>query len=274
MTPAAEADSVPVPYRVVRTGEEAPGTVTVSLEPAAAAALRGFRPGQFAMVYAFGAGDAPISVSAMEGDRLSLTVRSVGAVSAALGGAPVGGTLGVRGPFGTGWDEPSAGDVLIVAGGIGLAPLRPLVRRTLAARARYGDISVLVGARRPGSLLYTEEMRAWQDAGARVLVTVDRPEPGWDGEVGVVTALLDRADFDPPVTDAFLCGPEVMIRVVARELVHRGVAADRIRVSLERTMHCGTGHCGHCQLGPLLLCQAGPVVRWSCAGPLLSVREL
>jgi NAD(P)H-flavin reductase len=115
---------------------------------------------------------------------------------------------------------------------------------------------------------------AWRDAGARVLVTVDRPEPGWDGEVGVVTALLDRAVFDPPATDAFLCGPEVMIRVVARELVERGVAADRIRVSLERTMHCGTGHCGHCQLGPLLLCQAGPVVRWSAAGPVLSVREL
>ena len=269
----AEGSTVPVPYRVVDTGEDMPGTVTAELEPAGAA-LGPFLPGQFAMVYAFGAGDAPFSVSAMEGDRLTLTVRSVGAVSAALSRAPVGSILGVRGPFGTGWEVPTARDVLVVAGGIGLAPLRPLVRRILAARERYGEIGVLIGARLPSELLYTGETRAWREAGARVLVTVDRPEPDWRGDVGVVTTLLDRAVFDPTVTEAFVCGPEVMIRVVARELAFRGVPAESIRVSLERTMHCGTGHCGHCQLGPLLLCRAGPVVPWARARPLLSVREL
>lgn len=269
----AGGSTVPVPYRVVRTCQEAPGTTTVEMEPVDTA-LGTFRPGQFAMVYAFGAGDAPFSVSAVDGDRLALTARSVGAVSAALGQARVGTALGVRGPFGTGWGRPAGGDVLVVAGGIGLAPLRPLVRRTLAARERYGEVGVLIGARRPGELLYAGETRAWQDARARVLVTVDRPEPGWTGDVGVVTTLLDRAVFDPAATVAFVCGPEVMIRVVAREIAERGVAADRIEVSLERTMHCGTGHCGHCQLGPLLLCRAGPVVPWDVARPLLSVREL
>ncbi|MBY8876258.1 FAD/NAD(P)-binding protein [Actinacidiphila acidipaludis] len=264
---------MPVPYRVLRAGEETPGTVTLELVPEHVA-LNPFRPGQFAMVYAFGAGDAPFSVSGMDGDRLTLTVRSAGAVSAALARARAGGTLGVRGPFGTGWDEPAGRDVLVVAGGIGLAPLRPLVRRTVAARERYGEVSVLIGARRPGELLYNGEILGWREAGARVLVTVDRPEPGWADDVGVVTNLLDRAVFDPAVTDAFVCGPEVMIRVVARELAGRGVPAERIRVSLERTMHCGTGHCGHCQLGPLLLCQAGPVVSWARARHPMSVREL
>lgn len=267
----APGSAVPVPYRVVRGDATAPGTSTLVLEPAAAP-LPSFLPGQFAMVYAFGVGDAPISVSAVEGNRLFLTIRSVGGVTAGLLGE--GRTVGVRGPFGNGWAEPGHGDLVVVAGGIGLAPLRPLVRRIVGDRGRRGEVNVLIGAREPRDLLYPAETRAWQDAGARVLVTVDRPDPSWKGDVGVVTELLDRAHFDPPHTEAYVCGPEVMIRSVARELVHRGLAAGRIQVSLERTMHCGTGHCGHCQLGPLLLCRAGPVVGWDCAGPLLSVREL
>ncbi|MFI0724146.1 FAD/NAD(P)-binding protein [Streptomyces sp. NPDC021224] len=264
-------DALPVPYHVVRRVDAAPGTSTLVLEPADAP-LPPFRPGQFAMVYAFGAGDAPVSVSAVEGDRLVLTVRSVGGVSAALRGG--GRTVGVRGPFGNGWAEPGEGDVLVVAGGIGLAPLRPLVRRILRSSSPHAEVNVLIGVRGPGDLLFAAETRDWQAAGARVLVTVDRPDATWQGEVGVVTALLERAMFDPAGVLAYVCGPEVMIRSVARDLVHRGVAADRIQVSLERTMHCGTGHCGHCQLGPLLLCQAGPVAAWDLAGPLLSVREL
>ncbi len=266
-------DTLPLPYRVAHTVGEAPGTVTLGLEPVDAA-LPTFAPGQFAMVYALGVGDVPVSVSAMDGQRLSLTIRSVGAVSEALGGSGLGVTLGVRGPFGTGWPLPLTGDVLVLAGGIGLAPLRPVVHRTLAARERYGEVSVLVGAREPRNLLYAAEREVWRQDGAHVLTTVDRPGPEWAGDVGVVTMLLDRATFDPAETVALVCGPEVMIRTTARELVHRGVHSDRIHVSLERTMHCGTGHCGHCQLGPLLLCQAGPVVTWTRARPLLSVREL
>ncbi|MEU9044638.1 MULTISPECIES: FAD/NAD(P)-binding protein [unclassified Kitasatospora] len=264
--------TAPVPYRVVAHPADTPDTATIVLQPVRTA-LPPFTPGQFAMVYAFGVGDIPLSVSGIDGHRLTHTVRAVGAVSGALHGVRPGLTVGVRGPFGTGWELPEAAgrDLLVVAGGIGLAPLRPLVLAALAEPERYGRLNVLIGARAPGELLYPDE--PWQ-AAARVLATVDRPDPAWTGEVGVVTTLIDRAAFDPPRTTAFICGPEPMIRATADDLVHRGVDPDRIRVSLERTMHCGTGHCGHCQLGPLLLCRDGPVVSWTRAEPLLMVREL
>ncbi|WP_237322526.1 FAD/NAD(P)-binding protein [Streptomyces sp. JJ36] len=252
-----------------------PGTATFVLEPAGRP-LPAFVPGQFAMVYAFGTGDVPLSVSGLDGGRLTHTVRAVGAVSGALQRVRPGDTVGVRGPFGTGWDLPAAAghDLLVLAGGIGLAPLRPLVRQALAGPGRYGRLSVLIGARTPGDLLYARETEEWRAAGARVLVTVDRPDDAWTGEVGVVTTLLDRVAFSPARATAFVCGPEVMIRACARDLVRRGLPADRVRVSLERTMHCGTGHCGHCQLGPVLLCRSGPVLPWSRVRPLLAVREL
>ncbi|MBP0450613.1 FAD/NAD(P)-binding protein [Kitasatospora sp. RG8] len=266
--------TTPLPYRVVEREAETSDTATIVLEPADVP-LQPFTPGQFAMVYAFGAGDIPLSVSGLDGHRLTHTVRAVGAISGALHGLRPGATVGVRGPFGTGWELPAATgpDILVVAGGIGLAPLRPLVRAALTEPGRYGRLNVLIGARTPGDLLYTEEVRGWQTA-RRAVVTVDRPDVRWQGEVGVVTTLLDRCAFDPQEAAAFVCGPEPMIRATARDLVHRGVDPDRIRVSLERTMHCGTGHCGHCQLGPLLLCRDGPVVTWTRAQPLLMVREL
>ncbi|MFF3744288.1 FAD/NAD(P)-binding protein [Streptomyces kronopolitis] len=274
MTAAAPA-LAPLPYRVVGRREETADTAEIVLEPVASA-LPPFVPGQFAMVYAFGVGDIPLSLSRIGGSRLTHTIRAVGAVSRALHGLRPGETVGVRGPLGTSWDLPTAAgrDLVIVAGGIGLAPLRPLVHEVLALPQRYGRLNVLIGARTPGDLICTRDIDRWREAGARVQVTVDRPDDRWQGDVGVVTALLDRARFDPAEAAAFLCGPEVMIRVTARELVHRGLAPDRIRMSLERTMHCGTGHCGHCQLGPLLLCRDGPVVEWPRAEPLLAVREL
>ncbi|MFE6690965.1 FAD/NAD(P)-binding protein [Streptomyces sp. NPDC057743] len=271
----ARPDTVPVPYRVVARVEETSDTAELALEPVAAP-LPPFAPGQFAMVYAFGVGDIPLSVSGLDGSRLTHTVRAVGAVSRALHGLSPGATVGVRGPFGVGWGRfaTEGGDLLVVAGGLGLAPLRPLVRAALATPRRRGRLNVLVGARTPGDLLCTRDLDVWRAAGARVEVTVDRPEEGWRGDVGVVTELLDRAEFDARNATAFLCGPEVMMRATARDLVHRTLAPERIQVSLERTMHCGTGHCGHCQLGPLLLCRDGPVASWKRAEPLLSVREL
>ncbi|ARF53366.1 FAD/NAD(P)-binding protein [Streptomyces gilvosporeus] len=268
-------DMVPVPYRVAERTDETPDTAEIVLQPVAAP-LPPCAPGQFAMVYAFGVGDIPLSLSGIDGHVLTHTVRSVGAVSAALHGLRPGATVGVRGPLGTGWDLPTAAgrDLLIVAGGLGLAPLRPLVTAVLATPQRYGRLNILIGARTPGDLVCARDFDGWRAAGARLQVTVDRPDDTWQGDVGVVTALLDRAEFDLGNTTAFLCGPEVMIRATARDLAHRGLAPDRIRISLERTMHCGTGHCGHCQLGPLLLCRDGPVVSWSVAETLLSVREL
>ncbi|MFC0602662.1 FAD/NAD(P)-binding protein [Streptomyces palmae] len=265
--------AVPLPYRVLDNRPETADTHTIVLRPVGTA-LPPFSPGQFAMVYAFGVGEIPVSVAGTHHGDLTHTIRGVGAVSRALCAARPGTRVGVRGPFGTGWDlEAAVGrDLLVVAGGLGLAPLRPLVRAAASQPRDHGRLNVLIGARTPGDLLYREE---WQDWGRPYCqVTVDQPAPGWRGRVGVVTALLDQAAFAPHRTTAFVCGPEVMIRATARALLHRGVPARHIRVSLERNMHCATGHCGHCQLGPLLLCRDGPVVGYDRAEPLLAVREL
>ncbi|MFB7596170.1 FAD/NAD(P)-binding protein [Streptomyces sp. NPDC056160] len=266
----------PLPYRVASTVEETADTRSFELVPVARQ-LPPFSPGQFAMIYAFGVGEVPVSVSALHGPHGGLvhTVRAVGATSTALYRLRDGDTVGLRGPFGTGWDlEAAAGDdVLVIAGGIGLAPLRPVVHVLLDRPAAHTRFGVLVGARTPADLVYREEVESWRGQ-ARVGVTVDRPLPGWPGEVGVVTALLNRFALRPARTHALVCGPEVMIRHTARALAGRGVPAHRLQVSLERTMRCATGHCGHCQLGPLLLCRDGPVVAYDRAEPLLAVREL
>ncbi|MER6735883.1 FAD/NAD(P)-binding protein [Streptomyces puniciscabiei] len=266
----------PVPYRVAGTWDETGDTRSIELVPAGRK-LPPFAPGQFAMIYAFGAGEVPVSASALQGRHGGLvhTVRAVGAVSAALCRLRPGDSVGLSGPYGAGWDlEAAAGhDVLIVAGGIGLAPLRPVVHAVLDRQAAYGPLAVLVGARTPADLVYRDEIESWRGQ-ARVAVTVDRPAPGWQGAVGVVTTLLDRLELRPERTCALVCGPEVMMRHTARDLVARGLAPHRIQVSLERNMHCATGHCGHCQLGPLLLCRDGPVVGYDRVAHLLLVREL
>ncbi|MCI3278250.1 FAD/NAD(P)-binding protein [Streptomyces cylindrosporus] len=266
--------AVPVPHRVVARRAETADTVTLRFEPVAAA-LPEFLPGQFAMVHSFGRGEIPVSVSSVQATGgLAHTVRSVGAVSDGLCSARVGDVVGIRGPYGTPWEPERARgrDVVVVAGGIGFAPLRPLILAVLAEPAAYRRVNILIGARTPGDLIARAEVASW--ATAYTGITVDQPEVDWRGDVGVVTQLLGRAHFEPEETTAFVCGPEPMIRATSRELAHLGVPRDQVQVSLERNMRCATGHCGHCQLGPLLVCQVGPVVDWERAEPLLSVREL
>jgi NAD(P)H-flavin reductase len=277
----AVSAAFPHPYRVVTRRVDTYDTVTLELAHDTGP-LPPFAPGQFAMLTAYGIGEVPISISGLPepGDRparrLVHTLRAVGAVTAALHAKEPNDVVGVRGPFGTTWDVPSAAghDVVVMAGGIGLAPLRPVLHALLADRDRYGRLALLVGTRTPADLLYGEELRRWADAGVQVAVTVDRPGDGWDGQVGVVTTLVPAARFDPRGTVAFVCGPEVMMRFAAEALIARGVPAARIRVSLERNMRCGVGWCGHCQLGPVLVCRDGPVVDYARAEPLLRVREL
>jgi len=267
MTGFAEGHALPpTPVRVLSRCRETHDTWTLELEPGPA-----YAPGQFAMLYAFGAGEAPISVSRTGPHNLH-TIRSVGAVTAAL---CVADTIGVRGPLGNAWPlaEASGRDLVIVAGGIGLAPLRPVIDSVLANRERYGSVSVLYGGRSPAELLYTDELRRW-GAEVDVAVTVDAPDPDWTGPVGVVTRLIERAAFVPDRAAAMVCGPEVMMRFAAAKLLERGVAPDAIWVSLERGMHCGAGHCGHCQLGPLLICRDGAVFRHDRVAALLEVPEL
>lgn len=267
--------TAPVPYRVTDRRDETGDTVTLELANADEP-LPEFRPGQFAMLTAYGIGEVPISLSGGGiGGRLTHTLRRVGAVTAALHACEPGEYVGVRGPFGTEWDVASARgrDVIVVAGGIGLAPLRPAVEALVARRADFGRIAVLVGARTPSDLLYPDDLRRWE-RDAQVAVIVDRPAKDWAGDVGLVTTLIPRAAVDPAGTAAFVCGPEVMMRFVAEALIGRGVRGSGIRVSLERDMRCGAGWCGHCQLGPLLLCRDGPVFRYDEVEPLLRVREL
>ena len=273
---AADA-MVPVPYRVVGRARETADTVTLSLEPVGSP-IATPAPGQFNMLYAFGVGEVPISISGIDaGQRVRHTVRGVGAVSQALCAAEAGATVGVRGPFGTDWgvDSAAGGDVLVIAGGIGLAPLRPVVHELLRNRRRFRRVTVLVGARSPEEIVFRGEVASWQ-ASARITVrtTVDYATAAWKGEVGVVPTLIEHITIDPEVTTVMICGPEVMLRFTAAEVLGRGVAAERVRVSMERNMQCGVGRCGHCQLGPVLICHHGPVLPWSRVGPLVARREL
>lgn len=273
MTEAME----PVFYRVASRVMENADSVTLHLEPTTRALPRP-QPGQFNMLYAFGVGEIAISLGGLaSGDGVLHTVRSVGAVSTALCRAETGAEVGVRGPFGTTWGLESAHgrDLVIVAGGVGLAPLRPLVHAALADRERYGRVVLIAGARAEKDFLYAGEMQEWQsDPRLEVHRCVDIPIHGWVGETGFVTEPLRRLALDPERTTAFLCGPEPMMRFSAEVLLGKGVAPQDIRVSLERNMQCGIGWCGHCQLGPLLLCRDGPVVDYDVAEALIKVKEL
>ncbi|WP_244170267.1 FAD/NAD(P)-binding protein [Amycolatopsis tolypomycina] len=264
---------VPVPYRVAGRVVETADSVTVRLAPVGEPVPEA-RLGQFMMLYAPGVGEVAISVS---GPGPTHTIRAVGAVSRALHDLAPGRVVGVRGPYGTSWNvEDAAGhDVVIVAGGAGLCPLRPVLTAVLDDRARYRRLVVVAGARTPAEFLFPHELAAWaRRHDVEVLRTVDRPAEGWTGPVGFVTEPLSSLDLDPGQTRAFLCGPEPMMRACAEILLAKQVPAAAIRVSLERAMKCGIGLCGHCQLGPLLVCRDGPVVDYTVAGPLLAVKEL
>jgi NAD(P)H-flavin reductase len=238
-----------------------------------------FAPGQFNMLYAFGAGEVPISISGDPAQRRNLlhTIRAVGDGTRALCRTKRGGLVGVRGPFGTPWPlEVAEGqDLVIVAGGIGLAPLRPVLLAVLHSRAHFGRLALLYGARSARDLLFERDLEAWRGRfDTQVEVTVDSARLDWRGHVGPVTTLIPRAEFDATRTCAFVCGPEIMLRFVVAALRERGVSPERIYVSLERNMRCGIGLCGHCQLGPYFLCKDGPVFSFADVEPWLKHREV
>ncbi len=229
------------------------------------------------MLYAFGAGEVPVSVSSVNGDgALVHTVRAVGATTRAICAAEPGDQLGVRGPFGNTWplEEARGGDVVLVTGGIGLAPLRPAIEHLISNRDDYRAVTLLYGARAPDEMLFFGEFQAWREAGIDVKYTVDTATGDWQGRVGLVTKLIPIAGFEGPRATAMVCGPEVMMRFVSTALEDRGVPADSIHVSLERNMKCAIGHCGHCQLAHRFVCKDGPVFPVGRIRTLLGVREL
>jgi len=237
-----------------------------------------FEPGQFNMLYAFGVGEIAISISgAADAAHFVHTVRNVGAVSAAIAKLEAGATIGVRGPFGTSWPVVAAqgADVLFVAGGLGLAPLRPAIYHVLANRPRYGRVVILFGSRNPKDMLYRRELEQWrQRLDVDIEVTVDHADADWHGNVGAVPALIRRVAFDPHDSFALVCGPEVMMRFTVSALRAEGVVSDRIYLSMERNMKCAIGLCGHCQFGPVFVCKDGPVMRFDKIAEIFAMREI
>jgi NAD(P)H-flavin reductase len=279
MDPASTDPMRPHLYGVRQVRSETDDTFTMELGPANGSSLAPFRPGQFNMVYVPGVGEIPISIS---GDpsrpaKLLHTTRAVGGVTRAMRTLKRGDLLGIRGPFGVGWPVTAAAgcDVVLVAGGIGLAPLRPVLYAMLAERERYGKIVLLYGTRTPADLLYRHELETWRARlDLEVHATVDRAIGRWHGNVGVVTSLIPRAPFSPQRTLAMICGPEVMMRFAAIRLEERGVSPASIYLSMERNMKCGIGLCGHCQYGPTFVCKDGPVFQYDRLKPLLAIREV
>jgi NAD(P)H-flavin reductase len=282
VTPTASVPAalVPVGRRVLAVRRETSDVVTLSLESAGDGAPS-FAPGQFNMLYAFGIGEAALSMSGDPGDRSAVvhTVRALGAVTRAICAAKAGDVIGLRGPFGRPWpmEEADGNDLLVVAGGLGLAPLRPVIYHAIRNRARYGRVLVLVGARDPAALLFADELGRWRDdpaAGLDVRLIVDRAGPAWTGRVGVVPDLVPDEKLDPNRTFVLMCGPEVMMKYTLRPLSRLGIPDARIFLSLERSMRCAVAFCGHCQLGPAFVCKDGPVLPLDRLRPWLFAREL
>jgi len=270
---------VPRIARVRRRRRDGPRVYTLDIEEEGTDGPMQFVPGQFNMLTVFGVGEVPISMSgdpAKPGPVIH-TIRAVGPGSNALADLRPGDPVGVRGPFGVGWpmDEAAGKDVIVVAGGLGLAPLRPALYRLFAGREQYDEITLLYGTRSPDDILFRRELERWR---ARldidIEVTVDHALADWHGHVGVVTTLIPRATFDPERTIALVCGPEVMMRFGIGALCDAGVAENAIYLSMERNMKCAVGLCGHCQFGPAFVCRDGPVFRYDRVRHLLALKEI
>lgn len=270
---------IPTPFVIQRVQHETHDTFTLELTASHGDREFRFAPGQFNMLYVFGVGEIPISISGdpSKPEMLVHTTRAVGTVTNIMRQSKRGDVIGIRGPYGTQWpiETVEGSDIVLVAGGIGLAPLRPVLYHILAHREKYGKVVVLYGTRSPSDILYHKELELWRGRfDIEALVTVDRSAGNWRGHVGVVTTLIRRAGFDPHHTVAFVCGPEVMLHFTMLELNRRGLPSDRIFISMERNMKCAVGFCGHCQYGPNFICKDGPVFRFDQVQGLFGKREV
>lgn len=271
----------PHPFRLIEVRREIDGCSTLIVEPETddAKKLCIFAPGQFHMIYNFGQSELPISISGdpAKSSRLVFTIMGVGPASKALVSMVPGQRLGLRGPFGSSWpvDKAVGKDVMIIAGGLGLAPLRPAIYSILAKRDLYNRVMLLYGTRRPEGILFHEQLKGWTKSMAmNVGITVDSADKYWTGNVGLVTDLIKSADFSPTRTIAMTCGPEIMMRFVAYALMDRGMDPSQIYVSMERNMKCAVGMCGRCQYGPYFSCKDGPVFPFSVVEKLFKIREV
>jgi NAD(P)H-flavin reductase len=259
---------MPVQGRIVKIKPQTALEKLFTIELPAGMSL-GHRPGQFVEVSVLGVGEAPISISSSpsrSNGTFELCVRKVGDVTKALHNLEVGDWVGIRGPFGRGFpfEKFRGKDVLFAPGGLGLAPLRSLINQVIDERAMYGRVIILYGARNPAELLFKDELASWaKRSDVELLVTVDRADEGWSGNVGVITTLFRKISINPRNTIGATCGPPVMYRFVLMEFSGKGISEGNIYLSLERKMKCGVGKCGHCQINNVYACQSGPVFPYS-----------
>lgn len=275
---AGRSPMLPQVFRIRRIVRETHDCFSLIFEAPPNDAFR-FKPGQFNMLYAFGVGEVPISISSASSNREPLchTIRAVGTVTRALQKLKKGDEIGIRGPFGSGWplEFAEGRDVVIVAGGIGLSPLRPAICQILSQRDRFDQISTVYGARTPEEILHQKDLKKWSARlDTNVMVTVDYTAGHWHGNVGVVTQLIPKAPFNAENTCALICGPEIMMRFSVAALIKQGVPEESIFMSMERNMKCAVGFCGHCQYGPHFICKDGPVFRYPQIKPLVRKSEI
>lgn len=267
---------VPQQYRICKKRVETHDSFTLTLKHIGGIPTP-FLPGQYNMLYVFGYGEVAISLSGspLQPDELVHTIKAVGAVTEALERLQEQDTIGIRGPFGNGWPlDYKAKDVLLIAGGIGIAPLRSAIYQLIKNRNRHRNITLLCGARTPDDLLYQKEIPIWEKEGITVRTCVDRADADFKGSVGVVTTLIGKHLPDPKNTLVLTCGPEIMLKFAFHELMRHGASEENIFLSLERNMQCSTGFCGHCQLGPYFLCKDGPIFSYDTVKDLLQIKEL
>ena len=265
--------------KIVKIENEAPGVNTYWLQftdPKVQEAFS-FQPGQFNLLTIPGYGEAAISISSHPKNKEAIghTIRLTGNVTNAIDRLGVGGTLGLRGPFGSCWpvEDLKGKDIYIAAGGIGLPPLRPAIYHIMDNREDYGKVVLIYGARTPEDLQFTKEFDDWEKAGIELMICVDSCDDTWTGLVGVVPMLFYNLRIDPKKGALMTCGPEIMIHFSAYEAIARRIPRKRIFVSLEKNMKCGFGSCGHCQLGPYFVCKDGPVFSYKQIGPYLEVED-
>ena len=265
---------LPDPWLVTAAHQESWDTATITIEPQSGHAQPP-QPGQFSMLYAFGVGEVAISFSAINEGSVCHTIRAVGKVSNALSKLQPGAIVGVRGPFGSAWrsGDLRGREIIVLAGGVGLAPLKPLIDELCRDRDLYAGVHVLYGARDPDNVIFASEVDNWQHR-LDVQVSVDSADLSWQGNVGFVMSLLDQIDFDPARTTAFVCGPEIMMRLSIEKLTEMGVDPDAVFLSMERNMKCAIGFCGHCQYDGSFICREGPVYRYPTIAERLRVPEL
>lgn len=270
---------IPLRMRISNISWETEDVFTIELEPEDEDLSKfKFKPGQFNMLYAFGIGEAAISIctDSSKTGAFSHTIHRVGYVTRSISNMKNGDVIGIRGPFGSCWpvEKTEGKDICIVAGGIGLAPLRPAIYHIFKNRKKYGKITILYGARTPGDLLYRNELDQWNKKhDVSVEITVDRADSSWKGYVGVVTTIIDYAKLNPANTVAMVCGPELMMKFSIDELMMIGFTESSIYLSMERNMKCAVGFCGHCQFGPYFVCKDGPVFRFDRIKKIFDIEE-